>query len=258
MLLVDKIKSHNNNLSPKLRQASESILSTLNQIPFQTIRQTAYKAEVSVLTVSRLNKIWGFDGYSDFQLYVKNLFYSNNTKKENENFLNIKKVEESKSIDLAAKILTQSDSVYISGFRSAKSFALYMNYMGRMVFDNFFLMPDSGLSAAQDLARLGNKNLLVAFSTTPYSTETVRLIKAAKTLNIKTLSFTDNTFSPLAKHSDYVVIVSIAKENRLYKMAPMISAIEKVLEKSFEILGEDVDNKIKYFQDRVNAINGYW
>ena len=258
MLLVDKIKSHNNNLSPKLRQASESILSTLNQIPFQTIRQTAYKAEVSVLTVSRLNKIWGFDGYSDFQLHVKNLFYSNNTKKENENFLNIKKVEENKSIDLAAKILTQSDSVYISGFRSAKSFALYMNYMGRMVFDNFFLMPDSGLSAAQDLARLGKKNLLVAFSTTPYSTETVRLIKAAKTLNIKTLSFTDNTFSPLAKHSDYVVIVSIAKENRLYKMAPMISAIEKVLEKSFEILGEDVDNKIKYFQDRVNAINGYW
>ena len=258
MLLVDKIKSHNNNLSPKLRQASESILSTLNQIPFQTIRQTAYKAEVSVLTVSRLNKIWGFDGYSDFQLHVKNLFYSNNTQKENENFLNIKKVEESKSIDLAAKILTQSDSVYISGFRSAKSFALYMNYMGRMVFDNFFLMPDSGLSAAQDLARLGKKNLLVAFSTTPYSTETVRLIKAAKTLNIKTLSFTDNTFSPLAKHSDYVVIVSIAKENRLYKMAPMISAIEKVLEKSFEILGEDVDNKIKYFQDRVNAINGYW
>ncbi|MAD49463.1 MAG: hypothetical protein CMQ55_04035 [Gammaproteobacteria bacterium] len=258
MLLVDKIKSHNNNLSPKLRQASESILSTLNQIPFQTIRQTAYKAEVSVLTVSRLNKIWGFDGYSDFQLHVKNLFYSNNTKKENENFLNIKKVEESKSIDLAAKILTQSDSVYISGFRSAKSFALYMNYMGRMVFDNFFLMPDSGLSAAQDLARLGKKNLLVAFSTTPYSTETVRLIKAAKTLNIKTLSFTDNTFSPLAKHSDYVVIVSIAKENRLYKMAPMISAIEKVLEKSFEFLGEDVDNKIKYFQDRVNAINGYW
>ena len=258
MLLVDKINSHNNNLSPKLRQASESILSTLNQIPFQTIRQTAYKAEVSVLTVSRLNKIWGFDGYSDFQLHVKNLFYSNNTKKENENFLNIKKVEESKSIDLAAKILTQSDSVYISGFRSAKSFALYMNYMGRMVFDNFFLMPDSGLSAAQDLARLGKKNLLVAFSTTPYSTETVRLIKAAKTLNIKTLSFTDNTFSPLAKHSDYVVIVSIAKENRLYKMAPMISAIEKVLEKSFEFLGEDVDNKIKYFQDRVNAINGYW
>ena len=258
MLLVDKIKSHNNNLSPKLRQASESILSTLNQIPFQTIRQTAYKAEVSVLTVSRLNKIWGFDGYSDFQSHVKSLFYSNNTKKENENFLNIKKVEESKSIDLAAKILTQSDSVYISGFRSAKSFALYMNYMGRMVFDNFFLMPDPGLSAAQDLARLGKKNLLVAFSTTPYSTETVRLIKAAKTLNIKTLSFTDNTFSPLAKHSDYVVIVSIAKENRLYKMAPMISAIEKVLEKSFEILGEDVDNKIKYFQDRVNAINGYW
>ena len=56
MLLIDKIKSHNNNLTPKLKQASESILSNLNQIPFQTIRQTAHKAEVSVLTISRLNK----------------------------------------------------------------------------------------------------------------------------------------------------------------------------------------------------------
>ena len=41
-------------------------------------------------------------------------------------------------------------------------------------------------------------------------------------------------------------------------MAPMISAIEEVLEKSFEILGEDVDIKIKYFEDRIKAINGYW
>ena len=258
MLLIDKIKSHNNNLTPKLKQASESILSNLNQIPFLTIRQTAHKAEVSVLTISRLNKIWGFEGYSDFQLHVKNLFYSDIKKKDHDKFTNFKDLEQRKSIELAAKILTQSDSVYISGFRSAKSFALYMNYMGRMVFDNFFLMPDSGLSAAQDLARLGKKNLLVAFSTTPYSSETVRLIKAAKTLNIKTLSFTDNAFSPLAKHSDYVVIVSISKDNRLYKMAPMISAIEKVLEKSFEILGEDVDIKIKYFEDRIKAINGYW
>ena len=80
-MLIDKIKSHNNNLTPKLKQASESILSNLNQIPFQTIRQTAHKAEVSVLTISRLNKIWGFEGYSDFQLHVKNLFYSD-TKKE--------------------------------------------------------------------------------------------------------------------------------------------------------------------------------
>ena len=133
-----------------------------------------------------------------------------------------------------------------------------MNYMGRMVFDNFYLLPDSGLSAAQDLAHLSSKNLLVAFSTAPYSTETVRLIKTAKSLNIKTLSFTDSVLSPLAQHSDYYVEVKIMKENKLFRMAPMVTVIEQVLEACFNILGKDADKKINYFEKRIKAINGYW
>ena len=105
-------------------------------------------------------------------------------------------------------------------------------------------MPDSGLSAAQDLAHLSSKNLLVAFSTAPYSTETVRLIKTAKSLNIKTLSFTDSVLSPLAQHSDYYVEVKIIKENKLFRMAPMLTAIEQVLEACFNILGKDVKKKL--------------
>ena len=256
--LIQKIKFHHNQLSPKLKLASEYILIDISQIPFQTIRETAKKAKVSVLTISRLNKIWGFRGYSDFQLSVKNNYYSSKENNIKNNFIEVKNTELKTSISVAAKLLTESDSIYISGFRSAKSFALYMNYMGRMVFDNFYLMPDSGLSAAQDLARLRKKNLLVAFSTTPYSTETVKLIKTAKSLNITTLSFTDSSISPLAQHSDFYIEVPIFKENKLYKMAPMITVIEDVLEKCFEILGVEADNKINYFAERIKAINGYW
>ena len=36
MKLIDKIKLHHNNLTPKLKQASNSILLNLNEIPFQT------------------------------------------------------------------------------------------------------------------------------------------------------------------------------------------------------------------------------
>ena len=253
VILLKKIKQHYKELTPKLKQASKSILKNLNQIPFQTIRETASQANVSVLTISRLNKIWGYKGYVDFQSQVRLEFYppEYNTNQIQPDALN-------HSILSAANILTKSDSVYISGFRSAKSFALYMNYMGRMVFDNFYLLPDSGLSAAQDLAHLSRKNLLVAFSTAPYSTETVRLIKTAKSLNIKTLSFTDSLLSPLAQHSDYYVEVKIMKENKLFRMAPMVTAIEQVLEACFNILGKDADKKIDYFEKRIKAINGYW
>ena len=173
VILLKKIREHYKELTPKLKQASKSILNNLNQIPFQTIRETANQADVSVLTISRLNKIWGYNGYVDFQSQVRLEFYPPKyyTNDIQPDVLN-------HSILSAAKILTESESVYISGFRSAKSFALYMNYMGRMAFDNFYLLPDSGLSAAQDLAHLSRKNLLVAFSTAPYSTETVRLIQS--------------------------------------------------------------------------------
>ncbi len=258
MKLIDKIKLHHNNLTPKLKQASNSILLNLNEIPFQTIRETAKKADVSALSVSRLNKLWGYTGYSDFQLAVRLECYPNIKKNPKLDLDIIDENNIKNSIELAAKVLTESNEVYISGFRSAKSFALYMNYMGRMVFDNFYLMPDSGLSAAQDFVHFGKNNLLVAFSTTPYSSETVKLIKTAQSMKIKTLSFTDNNLSPLAQYSDFVVEVPILKMNRLYNMAPMINVIEQVLEKSFEILGKNADQKIEYFSQRIKAINGYW
>ncbi len=256
--LEKKIKSFHNNLSPKLKLASVSILQELNQIPFQTIRDTAKKANVSVLTILRLSKIWGFKGYSDFQSDVKKKYYTQKNNSSDFNLTQKENIKFEKSILAAATILLESESIYIAGFRSAKSFASYMNYMGGMVFDNFYLMPDSGLSAAQDLARLKKKTLLVALSTTPYSTETVKLGRTAKSLNIKTLSFTDSSISPLSKHSDYLIEVPINKQNKLFNMAPMITVIEQVLEKSYEILGDEADYKIKYFSERVKSINGYW
>ena len=75
MELVKKIKLNYYDLTPKLQQASQSILSNLHEIPFQTIRETAKKADVSALSISRLNKIWGFKGYSDFQSNVRLEYY---------------------------------------------------------------------------------------------------------------------------------------------------------------------------------------
>jgi len=43
MELVKKIKLNYYDLTPKLKQASQSILSNLHEIPFQTIRETAKK-----------------------------------------------------------------------------------------------------------------------------------------------------------------------------------------------------------------------
>ena len=96
-----------------------------------------------------------------------------------------------------------------------------MHYIGRMVFDNFFLMSPSGSGSPEDLAQLSDDDVVIAFGTALFSTETVRLVQAARQLGILTISITDSADSPLAHQACASVTVPVTRPGWLYRMAPM-------------------------------------
>jgi DNA-binding MurR/RpiR family transcriptional regulator len=164
----------------------------------------------------------------------------------------------SPEIARAAQMINKAGNVYIIGVRNAHAFALYMNYMGRMVFNNFHLLPPSASVTAEDLARLSRDDLLIAFSTSPYATETVRLVQAAYQLGIPTIAVTDAARSPIAQSASVSICVPITKQARLYQMAPVILAIEQILEKCYDDPATNADKRITDFAERVSSIKGYW
>lgn len=265
MGLHDHLKQQHAGLSRTLQKASAVIIRGLADIPFLSIRDIAAQSGVSPLSIIRLTRKWGYSGYPEFQSAVRKDLYKVTSKSPmGDDNVNNDKLEslwnpstQKQILKVAARIHT-ARRVHIAGFRSAQAFASYMSYMGRMVFDNFHLMTESGLASAQDLAQMSPADILIAFSTTPYSSETVRLVEAARSLNIPTVAITDDILSPLGNYADLVIDVPISKNKRLFEMAPMISTIEHILETSFDMLGDDADARIAYFGSRVTAIKGYW
>ena len=265
MDLRDELKRQHSSLSQTLQKASAVIIRGLADIPFQSIRDLAALTEVSPLSIIRLTRQWGYSGYPEFQSAVRKDLYPEAVRSpaadDAVSSTDSKMLWTTKTQAQIAKVAERihtSRRVHIAGFRSAQAFASYMNYMGRMVFDNFHLMTETGLASAQDLAQMSPADTLIAFSTTPYSSETVRLVQAARSLNIPTIAITDDTLSPFGDYADLVIDVPISKTKRLFEMAPMISTIEHILETSFDMLGDDADERIAYFGARLTAIKGYW
>ena len=250
------IRDKHADLSPTMQQASNYILSHLPDIPFESIRNLAQNSHVSPLTIIRLTRQWGFAGYPDFQAAARRHLFTDNNRGPDTHAaphqLN------SPEIARAAQMINKAGNVYIIGVRNAHAFALYMNYMGRMVFNNFHLMPPSASVTAEDLARLSRDDLLIAFSTSPYATETVRLVQAAYKLGIPTIAVTDAARSPIAQSASVSICVPITKQARLYQMAPVISAIEQILETCYDDPATNADKRITDFAKRVKSIKGYW
>ena len=254
--LPSRIRDKHADLSPTMQQASNYILSHLPDIPFKSIRNLAQNSRVSPLTIIRLTRQWGFAGYPDFQAAARRHLFTDNNRGPDTyaapHQLN------SPEIARAARMINKAGNIYIVGVRNAHAFALYMNYMGRMVFNNFHLMPPSASVTAEDLARLSRDDLLIAFSTSPYATETVRLVQAAYQLGIPTIAVTDAARSPIAQSASASICVPITKQARLYQMAPVISAIEQILETCYDDPATNADKRITDFAERVKSIKGYW
>jgi DNA-binding MurR/RpiR family transcriptional regulator len=269
------LTKHQPGLTPKMRQAAAAILLDYDQIPFASIRQLAGQAGVSTLTLIRLVRALGFAGYRDFQAAVKAEIYpahSPSGRPDNSLFgrrppamnadwpadWNTDWPADWPGIAEAAWLITQARQVQVTGFRSARGFAHYMVYMARMVFDNFYLLAHPGAGNVEDLARMTDGDVIIAFSSRPYSVETVRLLRAAHQLKIKTIAITDTPSSPLVKYATVPVIVPTEKGKYLFRMGRTFSAIEAILETVFDDPAVEAHERIAYFADRMKAIRGYW
>ncbi|MGB2319781.1 MAG: hypothetical protein ACPH74_06745, partial [Candidatus Puniceispirillum sp.] len=83
-------------------------------------------------------------------------------------------------------------------------------------------------------------------------------LKAARQLKIKTIAITDTPHSPLAKSANVAITLSITKGEYLYKMGPVLSVIEKLLESCFKKPDSKANEQIKFFAERINSVSGYW
>lgn len=197
------------------------------------IEKMAEEARVSVATVMRFSKTFGFEGFSAFREALRKQCRSHNRG----NALRLLEAPEDAMGTLAEVarrdaantrlLFGRVDQALLEAATQRILNARYRLFLGRGVSEVMaemlaYQLTQAGLPGivvspadfATQVGNLGAEDLLMAFSFMPYSRETVDATVFARECGVQVLAFTDAPDSPVALNADCVLQVPC--ENLLY------------------------------------------
>lgn len=132
-------------------------------------------------------------------------------------------------LDAAAKLIASARSCHVLGARSCYSVAHYLYYVGRMVVPGFVLSAGRTDVALDDLAHLGPRDCVVAFSFEPYAASTIRAAAFARERGAAVIAITDSLASPLARVASVLFTAPADGPNFFPTMVGAFAAAEAIL-----------------------------
>jgi DNA-binding MurR/RpiR family transcriptional regulator len=103
----------------------------------------------------------------------------------------------------AAEAIMSARRIYIIGMRSSASFASFLTFNLRFMFDNVTLVQTtSGSEIFEQLLRVSPEDVVIAISFPRYSERIINAVEYAKMQGAHVVALTDSALSPIAIHAD--------------------------------------------------------
>ncbi len=221
--LLQAIAGREPTLPKRLRQVAVTALSSPQEFAFGTMTRIAERAGVQPSALDRFSKAFGFTGFSalqtifrahardrwpDYQERLQALRRRSDGQDTRALFsgfaeaatLSVQRVGtdvDYAAIEAAAAMIASADSIYIVGVKRAFPAASYLSYALRRLKVRCELMDHVGGSAPDQVAMLGERDVLLAISYTPYNVLIQDLAAEAVSLGARLIAITDSPFSPL-------------------------------------------------------------
>ena len=125
------------------------------------------------------------------------------------------------ALSQAAKLLTDSDTIYVLGQLRSEPIAILLRYLLTMLRRKVVLLDPAG-GLAQEMAKvMSRSDVLVAVSFRHYANEVVTIVETAAGMAVPIIVITDSQLSPLAK--DATVLFTVPEEEYSFShlAAPM-------------------------------------
>ena len=219
------------NLSPKKRVVADFILNDYKSLFLTNAKELAQTCGVSEPTVMRFVMDLGFNGFGEFEQYVKGLLhieltsverllktsqtaqqtttleaYVRNTVGNLENMVNTVSAQE---VEHVARTLHASPSVLVAGYRASAVLASYFGYLLRKVrsgvqVDTAYL-PDT----LDQIAAGGSSMALFLIAFPRYPRRAIELIEYAKYYDVQIIGLSDTPKSPIVTLADHFLIIDM-------------------------------------------------
>lgn len=220
-------------LGPKALNSLERILGIGGDPVLLSITTLADNLSVSPSTLTRLARSLGYSGYPAFQQVLLSdslaggagSFYSRHAHAAleggasqgaraarlcRENQANIERfieIFDEEAFAAAVEVIASAPRVMVHGIRQFHSVASFLVYGLGMIRSDVTLLDSNNQGAAEGLAMLGPKGVLISTSCAPYSAPVVRTAREARRLGLATVAITDRATSPLADGAQAAILV---------------------------------------------------
>ena len=243
--LISDIQTQYTRLSKGQKLIAQYILNNYDKVAFMTACKLGETVGVSESTVVRFANALGYSGYPKLQAALQELIKNKLTTVQrvemandysDENTIlnkilkgdidNIRETLEEidgEAFQEATARLLKARKIYILGMRTSFVVAQYLGFYLGIILDNVHTVRMDMGDAFEQIVRIGEDDVVIAFSFPRYSKKSFQLVKYAKEKGAHVISITDSLFAPIASVSDNTLIVKSNMASFVDSLVPAMS-----------------------------------
>lgn len=162
------------------------------------------------------------------------------------------------AIPAVAKMLERADTVYVAGFRSCYAPAFSFYYAYRLFRQRtVVLVSGTGGTFETELRGLSRKDAVLLLGFEPYSRETALVAEAAKKAGATIIAVTDSTVSPLTHDADRVLTFSTSSPSFFPSVAAASALLECIIAVLVARAGSAAVTSIRSAESQLFALGAY-
>ncbi len=264
--IQNKIDLYYGSLSKSHKKIANYIKSNYEKSAFMTAAELGDAVGVSESTVVRFAAQIGFSGYPELQKNLQEMLKRRLTSVQRMETARvsgdisyidyaltadidmIKKTLENvsrKDFNGAVEAINKARRIYILGVRSSASLASFAAlYMG-FLYDVVFIDTSATSEMFEQMLRICEKDICLAFSFPRYSSRTVNAIKFALSRGAEIISITDSVMSPIAPLATYLLLAQSSMVSFVDSLTAPLSLVTSLIAASADKKQEEIHGNLE-------------
>ena len=248
--LLARINQTGRRLSKGQKRIAEYIVNHYDKAAFMTASKLGDKVQVSESTVVRFAIALGYDGYPALQKALQEMIRNRLTavqrvemtgdmsesavlgtvfKADMQNIRQTIEDLDEANFSRTVDALCEAERVYVVGVRSSAPLAQFLGYYMNFIRDNVMVITSGISDVLEQVARVGEKDVVLGISFPRYSRRTIEAMNYAKGKGATVVSLTDTPLSPLGEASDFCLTARSAMASFVDSLVAPLSMINALI-----------------------------
>ena len=252
MDVITRIEQNYPAMSKRHKLLSDFVRENYDKAAFMNVEQLSSATGVSEATVVRFSSELGYEKFNQFQKALHDYAMSNLTSvqrmdRASQQYQDADILTSVLETDIArirttlanldrtafngaVDALNSAENIYIIGLRGSSSLARFLEYYLNHIFSNVKLVNGASVGDIfEQMFRIGDKDVLIAFSLPRYSLRTIRAVRYAKKNNATIIGITDGENSPILELCDFPLMAKTAMEAFVDSLVAPMSLINALV-----------------------------